>query len=87
MKNVPRNCAECEFGASCTNPAPYGMYRCRYKDEIQKYTVEKIIAKGGNAMAKVLDLGPAIINCASATTVEDKKPTDNAEKRESSDEG
>ena len=38
-------------------------------------------------MAKVLDLGPAIINCATATTVEDKKPAGNDEKREPSEKG
>ena len=33
-------------------------------------------------MAKILDLGPAVINCATATTVEDKPKTDKAQNKE-----
>ena len=41
--NIPKNCRECDFDRTCTNPAPYGHYQCRYKTEIQKAATEAIL--------------------------------------------
>ena len=40
---IPRNCRECEYHQTCTNPAPYGHYRCVYKKEIEKMAVNAIL--------------------------------------------
>lgn len=41
--DIPSNCRECEFSATCTNPAPYGHYRCVYKKEIERIMVNAIL--------------------------------------------
>lgn len=41
--NVPSNCRECECASTCNNPAPYGQYRCKYKDEIQHRAIDAVL--------------------------------------------
>lgn len=40
---IPKNCRECKCGKTCTNPAPYGSYRCVYKKEIERRAVEALL--------------------------------------------
>ena len=41
--DIPSNCRECEYSQICTNPAPYGHYRCVYKKEIERGAVEVLL--------------------------------------------
>lgn len=41
--SILRNCVECEHGKTCTNPAPYGHYRCIYKKEIERMAINAIL--------------------------------------------
>lgn len=41
--SIPKNCRECGFSATCTNPAPYGMYRCIHKKEIERRAAEALL--------------------------------------------
>ena len=39
VDNVPQNCVECDYAKTCTNPGPYGSYRCAYRSQIEAATL------------------------------------------------
>lgn len=34
-EGFPKDCVECDYAETCTNPGPYGSYRCNYHNQIE----------------------------------------------------